>query len=292
MTHTSHLRRALLGALAACLAAPVAHAQPASGGDPTAASADDKKQDSAALAEARKLFEQGNADYSAGRYVLAAERFTRAYQLSGAPALLFNLANTYERAGDYEKAAHYLRMYLEGGSVHDATSVKARLQRLELAVVELQNHTGAEAKPDGKSDAAKPAQAKPAASATTTAPTSDEAHHPSRAPYVIAGGGLVAGAAVAITFGLRARSERNEIDSLCQDGLCQDGAQSHIDNERRYALVSDIGTGLAVASAAGALIYFLVTRNSDAPVESTSTSLSVVPSTTAEGIGVVAVGRF
>ncbi|NVB84944.1 MAG: tetratricopeptide repeat protein [Kofleriaceae bacterium] len=284
MIHTSHIRRVLVGALGVCLAASSVQAQPASAGDP-AAPADDKKQDSAALAEARKLYEEGNADYSAGRYVLAAERFSRAYQLSGHPALLFNLANTYERAGNYEKAAHYLRMYLEGGSVHDAGSVKARLQRLELAVVELQTHTEPESKPDAK--AAEKPQAKP-----TPTPVVVEQDTPSRVPYVIAAGGLVAGAAVAVTFGLRARSERNEIDSLCKGGLCQDGAQSHFDNERRDALLSDIGTGLAVASAAGALIYFLATRNSDARAESTAPSLSVVPSTAAEGFGVVAIGRF
>lgn len=284
MTHTFHPHRAIACAVAACLAHGVAHAQPASAGDP-AAPAGDQQQGSAALAEARKLFEEGNADYSAGRYALAAERFSRAYQLSGHPALLFNLANTYERAGDYEKAAHYLRMYLEGGSVQDTGSVKARLQRLELAVVELQDR---QEQPERENPTSETRSATP--SPAPAAPAAEDGHRPSRAPYLIAAGGLVAGAAVSITFGLRARSERDAIDSHCNAGLCQDGAQSHFDSERRDALVSDIGTGLAVASAAGALIYFLATRNSD--TESTRPSLSLVPSTAAEGVGVVAFGHF
>src|SRR5690349_15501901 len=108
-------------ALSLLVATSVAHAQPAQ--------TPPKETESPALAEARRLYVEGNEHYEAGRYTLAAERFVKAYELSGKPALLFNLANTYERAGDYEKAAHYLRMYIDGGEVHDIAAVKARLQR-------------------------------------------------------------------------------------------------------------------------------------------------------------------
>jgi hypothetical protein len=255
-------------ALAALLACGVAHAQPAPQPEP----------ESPALAEARRLYAEGDEHYRAGRYTLAAERFVKAYELSGKPALLFNLANTYERAGDYEKAAHYLRMYLNGGEVHDPAAVKARLQRLELTVLEKK-----------KADAAPPTAPQPA---KTEAPVAPVVERPSRVPYYIAAGGLVAGGTVALVFGLRARSERSEIDSLCTsqgDGvICPPAAEDHLSNEKRYALISDIGLGVAAASVVTGVVYYFVTRDRGAASEPHAVSL--VPS--ADGVGVVATGRF
>lgn len=246
----------------------------------------DGAKDSAALAEARKLFAEGDEHYRAGRYALAAERFIKAFELSGKPALLFNLANTYERAGNYEKAAHYLRMYLDGGEVHDPSAVRARLQRLELAVIENRK---------------KESQAQDAASTPAVQDTTDPqdapvpTHQPSRVPYYVAGGGVAVGATAAIVFGLRARSERAEIDALCVDQgggvICPPQADTHLSNERRYALFSDIGIGVAAASVATGLIYYLVARDSGAAREP-DRQLSIVPSTSGDGVGVVAVGRF
>jgi tetratricopeptide (TPR) repeat protein len=271
--------RFVLVALLAGVSGGVAHAQPAPApSDP----------DSPALAEARRLYAEGNEHYSAGRYTLAAERFLKAYELSGKPALLFNLANTYERAGNYEKAAQYLRMYLTGGEVHDEAAVKARLQRLELAA-----------------DQAKKDAEKSPAPAPVVAKVDDKreepvapvvVHQPSRVPYYLAGAGFIAGGAVAVVFGLRARDERSEIDGLCsQQGggvICPPSAASHLDNERRYALYSDIGLGVAAASVATSVVYYFVTRNKDAASEPSRQALSIVPAAGGVGVGVVATGRF
>jgi tetratricopeptide (TPR) repeat protein len=282
--------RSLL-ALSIVLAPAVAIAQPATNagsGAPPAENAASPDQESPALAEARSLYIEGNAHYSAGRYVLAAERFLRAYQLSGKPALLFNLANTYERAGDYEKAAHYLRMYLDGGEVHDTAAVKARLQRLEIAVVELQNKQ----KTDAAAKAEKPAAPQPD---NSTAPVNRDVSHPSRAPYYVAGTGIVLGAAAAVTFGILANGQQKDIDRLCHDGgdglLCQPGADTYIDKQHTYALASDIGTGVAAASLVAGAIYFFVTRG-DGEASTSTSSVSLLPSTSSNGFGLVATGRF
>jgi tetratricopeptide (TPR) repeat protein len=266
-------------AIAVLLAGGVAHAQPAEA--PPAEPA------SPALVEARRLFIEGNAHYSAGRYALAAERFIKAYELSGKPALLFNLANTYERVGNYEKAAHYLRMYLNGGDVHDPAAVKARLQRLEITIIENQKN----ADTAGTSTPNAPTKA-----TTPVAPvTADGEHHPSRVPYYAAGGAFVAGGTAAIVFGLLARSERSQIDGLCasQSGgvICPPSAEDHLTSERRHALFSDIGLGVAAASVATGLVYYLVTRDS-AATEPSRQALSIVPSASGDGVGVVATGRF
>lgn len=250
----------------------------------TATHAQTPPSDSTALAEARRLFDEGNEHYSAGRYTLAAERFIKAYELSGKPALLFNLANTYERAGDYEKAAHYLRMYLDGGEVHDTAAVRARLQRLELTMLE--NKTKAEATPVAPPvadtvDAPPPSVVRPA-----PAP-------PSRVPYIVAGAGLLTGLTTAVVFGLHARSERSTIDAMCtpQSGgvICPSSAEPHLSSERRSALLSDIGLGVAAASVATGVVYYLVTRDRAA---TEPPALSVTPSASGDGVGVVATGRF
>ena len=74
--------------------------------------------------------------------------------------------------------------------------------------------------------------------------------------------------------------------------ICPPDAESHLSNERRYALISDIGIGVAAASAATGLIYYLVTRDSGAAREPSQQAVSIVPSASADGLGVVAVGRF
>lgn len=269
--------RLALAVLLAGSAAGVAHAQPAPPSEP----------ESPALAEARRLYVEGNEHYSAGRYTLAAERFVKAYELSGKPALLFNLANTYERAGNYEKAAHYLRMYLNGGDVHDPAAVKARLQRLELTVIE------------NKKNADKTGEPSPAPDKVDTAAapvTPVVAHRPSAVPYYVASAGLLAGGITAVVFGLRARSERTEIDGLCseQSGglICSPAADEHLSSERRYALFSDIGLGVAAASVVTGVVYYLVTRDGDAATEPRRHALSLVPSASGDGVGVVATGRF
>lgn len=282
--------RPALAVLLVGFAAGAVRAQPSQSpttGDTSGAANAGGAKESAALAEARKLYLEGDEHYRAGRYALAAERFIKAFELSGKPALLFNLANTYERAGDYEKAAHYLRMYLEGGEVHDPSAVKARLQRLELTVIEARKKEN-EAKDAGSST--------PPARDTASTPNAPiTTRQPSRVPYYVAGGGVAVGATAAIVFGLRARSERAEIDALCVDQgggvICPPQADTHLSNERRYALFSDIGIGVAAASVATGLIYYFVTRDSGASREP-DRQLSIIPSASGDGVGVVAVGRF
>lgn len=269
----------VLAALLVGFTGTAAYAQPAEG---------PPSEDSAAIAEARRLYAEGNEHYSAGRYTLAAERFVEAYELSGRPALLFNLANTYERAGNYEKAAHYLRLYLDGGDVHDPAAVKARLQRLELTVIESRN-TADDSAPTSPGTLAAPVETDPA-----TAPVT--AHRPSRVPYYVAGAGALAGGTLAIVFGLRAHSARTEIDGLCapQGGgvICPASAESHLATERRSALVSDLGIGLAAASVATGVVYYLVTRESRPATEPGRPTLSIGASASGDGVGVVATGRF
>ncbi len=82
--------------------------------------------------EAKDLFRQGSIEYGKGRYAAAAERFSGSYRLSGKPALLFNIANAYERAGKVPKAVFFLKRFLkESPNSALKTQVRSRLKQLE-----------------------------------------------------------------------------------------------------------------------------------------------------------------
>jgi len=77
-------------------------------------------------AEARAVYEQGVAAYSAGRFADAATLFDRAYALAERPALLYNIYLSRRDMGDVDAAVVALRRYLT-----DDATVTAE-QRLTL----------------------------------------------------------------------------------------------------------------------------------------------------------------
>jgi tetratricopeptide (TPR) repeat protein len=74
--------------------------------DPGAALTDAQK------AEAKQHFVDGRTHYAAGEFADAADHFVRAYELTHAPELLYNLARCYERLGEKQRAAEQYQMYL------------------------------------------------------------------------------------------------------------------------------------------------------------------------------------
>ncbi|MEZ4253043.1 MAG: hypothetical protein R3B99_32955 [Polyangiales bacterium] len=60
---------------------------------------------------ARVHFESGRQYFDEGEYERAVEEFTRAYELSGRPALLMNVASGLERLGRYAEAADRMQAY-------------------------------------------------------------------------------------------------------------------------------------------------------------------------------------
>lgn len=179
--------------------------------------------------EARRLFLEGDELYAEGRYEEAIERFERSYALSGRPALLFNLANAYERLGQYASAADALRRYLERANNADRATLEARLANLEERAG-IQDHEDEE--DDGEE----------------TTPIETESSGVSTAGWVMLGigGALVAGGAVcaALTLDPRAR-----IDELCVNGVCPDDASGALSEDETFSLLADIGLfgGAAVA---------------------------------------------
>jgi tetratricopeptide (TPR) repeat protein len=68
---------------------------------------------------------QGEQAYQDGNYAEAAKLLAQAYAIKPVPALLFNIARAYERAGDDEQAIRYYRRYLDAQGTEPETVTKA-----------------------------------------------------------------------------------------------------------------------------------------------------------------------
>lgn len=83
-------------------------------------------------AQARALFQQGKAAYTAGDFRLAWTRFREAYVLSQRPALLYNVGQAADRLGQTQEALASFRLYLRAlPNAANADKVRERIAVLE-----------------------------------------------------------------------------------------------------------------------------------------------------------------
>jgi tetratricopeptide (TPR) repeat protein len=142
-------------------------------------------------AEARARFNAGRLAFEAGRYHDALRDFLRAYELSGRPGLLYNVAATYARLDRPRDALDYFARYL--AEVPDApqrSEVEARMEALQAAL---------------DTEASQPAQTAPL---PPVSPTDALNREPARWPFVLVGTGaaLAVGGATLLGLALRAKN--------------------------------------------------------------------------------------
>src|SRR3982750_638288 len=70
-----------------------------------------RAQDSS-LEEAKAHAARAKVHYDLGEYEKAAEEYIQVYRVRPLPALLYNIAQSYRQAGQYEKAKQFYRSYL------------------------------------------------------------------------------------------------------------------------------------------------------------------------------------
>jgi PEGA domain/Tetratricopeptide repeat len=100
----------------------------ASVGSVTRAHAAEEATPDKGLAEAKDSFEAAQTAFVRGEYDTAAARFLEAYEKKPYPAFLFNVAVSYEKAKQLEKAKQYFEQYLQvDPNATDAAQVKLRL---------------------------------------------------------------------------------------------------------------------------------------------------------------------
>jgi tetratricopeptide (TPR) repeat protein len=84
-----------------------------------------------AQAVAQAAFDRAQADFSAGRFKQAAAGFAEAYEQKPFPQFLFNIAASYDKAGDRQRAVQNYQLYLSmAPDAADADKVRNRIHRL------------------------------------------------------------------------------------------------------------------------------------------------------------------
>lgn len=160
--------------------------------------------DPAAVKQAERLYAEAMILYKAGNYAAAAEKFESAYAYYPEPSLLYNLAKSYEGAGDVERALDRYRRYSDHPNSTAKLRVKAseRIRLLESAVAASKEAQAAAPAPSAPATTTPAASTTPTAPAAGSAPAVTAAEEPS---YVLAGvgyGAVAVGAATAIAGGV------------------------------------------------------------------------------------------
>jgi len=245
---------------------------------------------------ARMHFQAGASYYEAGEYEDALREFQRAYDLSNKPELFYNFSLSYQQLGDLENAIEYLRRYLaEVENVPNRGNLERRLENFEerLAEQRAREQTPQQEQTPPDTEPIEPGPAEP--------PPSEEMTFGSSAPEPeiddTEGGGLsgltvvglvTAGVGVVTmaTFGILALGEESSVADGC--GATTSCTEDDVSTMDTFALLSDIGLGVAVVGGALAVVG-LVTGGGDDPATDTA---SVSPWIAPEGAGASLRGAF
>lgn len=221
-----------------------------------------------------ELASEGARAYRAGDFDAAIAAFERAYIVEPVPNLLYNIAKSYERQEEYEKAVEYYQRFIVAPEV-DSEARKAALDRIdrlrEIADLKQEDIDRAERKarnseagdgePDERGDQ----------------PEETESSN-STALWTMAGGGaLVAGGVV---FGLMASSSADDV----QNAATFEERKTARDSAKTQALVAD---GFFVAGAAvSAIGLYLYFSGDDAETNSSASTTTFTPWVTGRSAGV------
>ena len=259
----------------------------------------------AADQEARALYQQGASLYDEGRYDEAVTVWTRAYDLSPRPLLLFNIANALERLGRMSEALDYLARYRPTAPDGERDKVDARIENLERRVAEqrrrdedqrqaeVQRLRTEQARRDEDQramEAREEAAGKALAEAQAT--KSVQAARPHPGPILVFAVGAGAGGIGAVFEGL-ALSARQEAGNLCSADpiFCPQSAASAITRDKTNSAIGDalvIGGG---ATAGAGLILWIVDAALRAEGKAPAT-VHVLPAGSTQSVGILVAGSF
>ncbi len=87
--------------------------------------------------KAYDLYQEGITHYNLGEFDPAIEKFKAAYALTGAPGLLFNVAQAYRLKKDYEQALYFYKTYLRlDPDAPNKGDVEARIAEMDKFIEE------------------------------------------------------------------------------------------------------------------------------------------------------------
>ncbi|MBN2716638.1 MAG: hypothetical protein JXX14_12345 [Deltaproteobacteria bacterium] len=249
-------------------------------------------------AAARGYYQQGVDAFKADDFETALANFTEAYNLSGKPGILFNLALCQEKMGQGDRAIAYYELYLE--EMPDAPDAEA----VRLRIEELQNPEGTVPEPGPTAPAGEkePEETSETASANTTNEGTSSSDAPLRVEvepdpngrkYNIAQGLFIGGGTLFLVTGglttVAAFRKYNSLETVC----APDCSDSQVKSVKRLAVAADIQMGLAIGALATGIIWKLVYRKKRARLEAQSGQAVTVGPALGHGVGGIAVtGRF
>lgn len=256
---------------------------------------------------ARLHFESGASYYEAGEYEDALREFQRAYELSQRPQLFYNLSLCYQNLGDLEQAASYLERYLgEVAEIENRANLEIRLGNLReriareatSASTEPATTTAVDPDPEATDPAATsegPAAASVGGTATVTPAGADTAAGTASggdalnvgaiAGFSVAAVGLVT---AAIFGGLTVAEDSRLAGTAC--GMNATCTSDDLGTLRAYAVVTDVGLGVALAGAAVGLVFLIIGPGGSEDGE--RAALEVLPHAGPDGAGVSIGGSF
>jgi tetratricopeptide (TPR) repeat protein len=171
--------------------------------------------------EARELYKKGMTHYELGAFDDAIVEFKRAYELTSAPGLLFNIAQVYRMKKDAEQAVYFYRTYLR--LIPDAPN-RADVEALIVENQAIVDANKARQRAAAEAAAAAAAAAAPAAPVLVTAPPPAEPPPPKRSWRVELWSGVglaalgVGALAAGVGLGARSSSDAKQISNANAQG--------------------------------------------------------------------------
>ena len=223
---------------------------------PTAGMSEDEKK-----ALARSEYEKGLSAYNLGNFDVAIAAFSKAYEISQAPGLLFNIAQSHRLKKDYERAIYFYQTYLRlKPDAANRADVEERIKESQDLVAKQKEQDSkppvGTVTPEGN-----PTQKEPTVNVNIVNP---KVEGPGNAQSLMTAGMATAGAGGAliitgVVFGRMASNAEKELNELnAQGGTWTQAHQDQYDAGKRnnlIAIIAFVGGGAAVAT--GATLYVL-----------------------------------
>ena len=243
--------------------------------------------DPSPAAAAEALADQAYREQAAGKYAEAIGTYVRAYELSGAGAILFNVATIYDRKlHERRLAMEYFRRYLQAPDSESAFVQKAT-ERLSVLKAEVDEEDRARrALPT-----AVPAPTSQTGSTSSPPPIAPASPAPRETPPppgwtgwntagVVVGAVGLAGIGGSMILGMLTKNKNADANEFCSSNACSD--PRGVTLEHQASSLGAAATGVFIGGAAllvtGVTIYLLAPKLSGSPSSSMAITTQVHPS--------------
>ncbi len=184
--------------------------------------------------QAKALYSQGEEAYAEEEFEQALKYWGAAYDLSGRPLILYNMASAYEKLGRYPEAIEALDEYWRFAPESERGIIERRIKSLE-------------AKLD-------PGQKSPATNAGGRVSGGGLGVDPA---WVLVGVGA-AGLGTGTYFGLQSRTGTMELNQVCPTGLCTGEQSSLLAENQRNSIIADTAFLVGIAAAGTGVTLLLI----------------------------------